>query len=216
MEGAQSFNRAEFAAKAGSAQVVPEKFRADLKATLDKFSKARVFAGGTKTGEEVKKEMETDAVRRQATTVGQQQGMKGKNLQDFVGKTVANFETGQTSEEQTLLTKMTELNKVEMGFAKFQADQQIQLQQELFSELNKFVQELRKTFLQGGGPAGGGGPLGGAAPGAAAQQQPAAGAAAQPVAPGQPVTQVGGNGNHVPGQGTANSSPPPLLARPVA
>lgn len=191
MEGAQSFNRAEFAAKAGSAQVIPEKFRADLKATLDKFSKAKVFAGGTKTGEEVKKEMESDAVRRRATFVGQQQGMKGKNLQDFVGKTVTNFEEGQTSEEQTLITQMQELNKVEMGFAKFQADQQMQLQQELYSELNKFIQELKATFLQGGGGGAGAGGAGGGAAGAGAGGGAAAGAGG-----GAPVTQHGGNVNH--------------------
>ena len=120
-KGAQSFARAEFAARQGSAQVVPEKFRADLKATLDKFSKAKIFAGGTKTGEEVKKEMESDAVRRQATMVGQQQGMRGKRLKDFVGTTVKQFEEGQSSEEQTLIKQMQELNKAEMDFAKFQA-----------------------------------------------------------------------------------------------
>jgi len=186
--------RAEFAARRGSAEVIPEQFRADLKATLDKFSKAKVFAGGTKTGEEVKKEMESNAVRQRATFVGAQQGLKGKNLQDFVGKTVKNFEEGQSSEEQNLISQMKELNKVEMDFAKFQANQQMQLQQQLFDELNKFVQELKTKFLPGGGGGGmgggmGGGGMGGGAGGAGA----GAGGAA---APGAPVTQHSGNVNH--------------------
>ena len=230
MAGAQSMARAEFAAQRGSAEVVPEKFRADLKATLDKFSKAKVFAGGTKTGEEVKAEMESNAVRQRATFIGQQKGLKGKNLQDFVGKTVENFEEGRGDEEKMLIEELRDLQKVEQKFAQFQMDQQQQLQNELYTRLNQFIKDLRTQFFGQGQPAGANAPapqqatatttehsgniahthtlVGGEAVGSQVAQAVVATVVPQvegAIANAIPTIQHDSNGNHVPSQGTANN-----------